>query len=136
MATLKPVTGDSTMARMLRWVARPVVWSAERLMRGEPPLLPQVNPNPRPTRDQERKRSKKVSKRSKKVSGTVSSESGIIRVLSPLVLSGGIRVFTNSATLVVETVVPTYRDRRVRYATQSAEVLTLSGTGKPLILSH
>ena len=50
----------------------------------------------------------------------VSSESGGIQLLLPFVRSERIRVFTNSATLVFETVVPTHRSRRVRYATLSA----------------
>ncbi len=44
----------------------------------------------------------------RKVSGTVSRERGIIRFLLLLALSSGIKVFTNSATLVFETVVPSH----------------------------
>ena len=54
------------------------------------------------------------------MSGTVDSESGVIRFLSPFVRSEGIRVFTNSATLVLEAVVPTDRSRRVRNAVRHA----------------
>ena len=54
------------------------------------------------------------------MSGTVDSESGVIRSLSLFVRSEGIRVFTNSATLVFETVVPTHRSGRVRYAVRCA----------------
>ena len=45
---------------------------------------------------------------SRKVSGIVSSESGVVRFDSPVVLSEGIRGFTNSATVVLETGVPTH----------------------------